>query len=62
MASYAARIPVKDRWAIASYVRALQQSQNVKVAELTPDEMQKVNAGPAIVAPPQPQEKKEAAK
>lgn len=27
MPSYAAQIPVKDRWAIALYVRALQQSQ-----------------------------------
>ncbi len=27
MAGYAAQIPVQDRWAIASYVRALQYSQ-----------------------------------
>lgn len=29
MPSYASQIPVKDRWAIVSYVRALQRSQNV---------------------------------
>jgi hypothetical protein len=28
MTSYAARIPPRDRWAIAAYVRALQLSQN----------------------------------
>ena len=32
MYSYAARVPVKDRWAIATYVRTLQLSQNA-----TPD-------------------------
>ena len=44
MASYAARIPVADRWAIAAYIRALQASQNVKVADLGPDEVTKVRA------------------
>jgi hypothetical protein len=28
MYSYASRIPVEDRWAIAAYVKALQLSQN----------------------------------
>jgi hypothetical protein len=28
MYSYAARVPVEDRWAIAAYIRALQLSQN----------------------------------
>ena len=36
MPDYAAQIPVKDRWAIVGYVRALQLSQNVPVAELPP--------------------------
>lgn len=54
MASYAARIPVKDRWAIIAYIRALQQSQNVKVAELSSEEMSKVNEGPAALVPPPP--------
>ena len=34
MYSYAARVPPADRWAIAAYIRALQQSQNAVVAEL----------------------------
>ena len=38
MPDYAAQIPVQDRWAIVSYVRALQLSQNAPVADLTPAE------------------------
>ncbi|WP_440999514.1 c-type cytochrome [Fodinibius sp. SL11] len=34
MPSYATQIPVKDRWAIVAYVRALQQSQNVSEDEI----------------------------
>jgi len=34
MYSYAARIPVDDRWAIASYIRALQLSQATQFEEL----------------------------
>jgi mono/diheme cytochrome c family protein len=30
MPSYAAQIPVQDRWAIIAYIRALQASQNIK--------------------------------
>jgi mono/diheme cytochrome c family protein len=37
MASYAAELNVEERWAIVSYVRALQVSQNVPVGELSPD-------------------------
>ena len=29
MYSYASRVPIKDRWAIAAYIRTLQLSQNV---------------------------------
>jgi hypothetical protein len=36
MYSYASRIPAKDRWAIAAYIRALQLSQNALVSELPP--------------------------
>jgi hypothetical protein len=38
MYSYAPSVPVKDRWAIIAYIRALQLSQRVKVAELTESE------------------------
>jgi mono/diheme cytochrome c family protein len=37
MPDYAAQIPVRDRWAIAAYIRALQLSQYATVAELSPD-------------------------
>ena len=34
MFSYAERIPVKDRWAIIAYIRALQLSQNASISDL----------------------------
>ena len=37
MPSYAAQIPVGERWAIAAYIRALQLSQNARLAELPAD-------------------------
>jgi mono/diheme cytochrome c family protein len=36
MPDYAVQIPVRDRWAIVAYVRALQLSQHVQVAALPP--------------------------
>jgi hypothetical protein len=41
MPSYASQIPVDDRWAIVAYVRALQLSQNARLAEL-PDDLRAV--------------------
>ena len=35
MYSYASRVPPEDRWAISSYIKALQYSQNAPVAELS---------------------------
>jgi len=37
MQGYAEQVPVRDRWLIAAYVRALQFSQNAKVEEIPPD-------------------------
>ena len=34
MPSYAAQIPVKDRWAIVSYVRALQRTTTASIADV----------------------------
>ncbi len=34
MYSYASRVPIKDRWAIAAYIRTLQLSQNVDLEKL----------------------------
>lgn len=41
MPSYASQIPVADRWAIVAYIRALQLSQNARLAAL-PAEVQGV--------------------
>jgi cytochrome c553 len=38
MYSYAERVRPEDRWAIAAYIRALQLSHNMKLAELPPTE------------------------
>lgn len=37
MPSYAAQIPVNDRWSIVAYIRALQLSQNASVSDVPPD-------------------------
>jgi mono/diheme cytochrome c family protein len=37
MFSYADRVAPEDRWAIAAYIRALQQSQHAEVASLPPE-------------------------
>lgn len=42
MLGYSAQIPPRDRWAIVSYVRALQLSRNAKVADLPADIREKV--------------------
>jgi mono/diheme cytochrome c family protein len=42
MPDYAAQIPPDDRWRIIAYIRALQLSQGMKVAELPPGEREKV--------------------
>jgi hypothetical protein len=38
MLDYSTQVEPRDRWAIASYIRALQYSQNVNVNELSPEE------------------------
>lgn len=37
MPSYASQVGLEDRWAIAYYIRALQYSQNARLADLPPD-------------------------
>lgn len=47
MLGYGANVDVYDRWAIVSYIRALQRSENVKLAELPAAEQQDLlNAKP----------------
>lgn len=36
MPDYAAQIPVRDRWAVVAYIRALQFSQNATLADVPP--------------------------
>jgi mono/diheme cytochrome c family protein len=45
MYSYADRIPPADRWAIVAYIRALQLSQDVPVAQLPPDVRRTLESG-----------------
>jgi hypothetical protein len=44
MGAYGPQIAVEDRWAIVSYVRALQKSQGVKVADLPQATQQELNS------------------
>jgi len=51
MYSYAARIPVQHRWAIAAYIRTLQYSNNVKPEDLDVEDRNSL-AGVETPAPP----------
>jgi hypothetical protein len=42
MPSYSSQIPPGDRWAIVGYIRALQLAQRARLADLTPDERQRL--------------------
>ena len=42
MPSYQDKIAPADRWAVIAYIRALQLSQNAPVAELTPEQREKL--------------------
>ena len=46
MPSYAAQVPVEDRWAIAAYVRTLQLSQHYDASRLSAAERAKLDAPP----------------
>lgn len=51
MPSYAAQIPIEDRWAIAAYLRTLQLSQHFDPAQLSSEERARLDApAPAAVA------------
>lgn len=45
MYDYAASVPVRDRWAIAAYIRALQYSQNAPLDDLSPEEATRIKQG-----------------
>ncbi len=42
MYSYAERVPIRDRWSIAAYIRALQMSRSVSVGQIPPDQQKKL--------------------
>lgn len=44
MADYAEQVAPRDRWAIAAYIRALQLSQNLSLADLPADERERIQA------------------
>jgi mono/diheme cytochrome c family protein len=50
MPSYAAQVPVADRWAIAAYIRALQYSQSARLSELPPAAQQAIAGDLAVGA------------
>jgi hypothetical protein len=45
MYPYASRVEPQDRWAIAAYIRVLQQSQNAALSELSAEQRQKLESG-----------------
>ncbi len=51
MPPYGTMIPPRDRWAIVSYIRALQLSQNATVADVPLTERAKLDAPPPATAP-----------
>jgi mono/diheme cytochrome c family protein len=51
MPSYMDQIPVRDRWAIISYIRALQLSQNANIADLPSEKRAMIDGGAATTAP-----------
>ena len=53
MSSYASQVPVKDRWAIAAYVRALQLSRNAPASELSPADLEALEKSAAPAAAPE---------
>jgi hypothetical protein len=50
MPDYAAQIPVRDRWLIVAYVRALQLSQHAAVADLPADQRAALDASEAAAS------------
>ncbi len=53
MMAYGPNIPVRDRWAIIAYLRALQRSQNASVADVPPEHRADLDK-PAENKPPEP--------
>ncbi len=54
MSSYAAQVPVEDRWAIAAYIQALQLARHAPAAALTAEQRARLGAPPPAPAPGEP--------
>ena len=54
MSGYGSQVPPHDRWAIASWIRVLQASQNVPATALSADDRQRVESGATIEFPTGP--------
>jgi mono/diheme cytochrome c family protein len=54
MASYAAEVPVEDRWAIAAYLRALQFSQRAPISAVPVSVRPQLEEEAAAAVPPPP--------
>jgi mono/diheme cytochrome c family protein len=54
MANYSAELTVEERWAVVSYLRALQLSQSMPASELPPEARQQLDALPAANSAPVP--------
>jgi cbb3-type cytochrome c oxidase subunit III len=44
MPAYSNQIPIRDRWAITAYIRALQLSQSATINDVPPDEKQRLES------------------
>jgi hypothetical protein len=44
MQDYSVQVPVRDRWAIVAYIRALQLSQHASLSDLAEADRNKLNA------------------
>ena len=51
MQGYAEQVPVRDRWLIAAYVRALQFSQNAKIDDVPAGQARRVWSAPGQTPP-----------
>jgi mono/diheme cytochrome c family protein len=51
MASYASRVPVHDRWAIAAYIRALQYSRAAAIEDVPAELRSQLDSGRPVMMP-----------
>jgi hypothetical protein len=52
--AYGDKVTVKDRWAIVAYIRALQKSQDARLADVPEDQRAALEKEAKQGSPPQP--------